>query len=77
MTQFSTISRTPRSPAYSTSGGSTRSASRRLSATLSELSRPMKVPTGTSPSAAAASMQARRWAWIASRWAGSGCRLLS
>jgi hypothetical protein len=67
MTQLSIIRRTPRSSAYSTSGGKTRSASRRFSATLRPGSRPMNVPTWTPPSAAAASMQAPAQAAMSSR----------
>src|SRR4051812_24656667 len=46
---------TPRSPARSTSGRNTCSASRRLSTTLRVGSRPTKVPTVGTPSCAAAS----------------------
>ena len=64
--------------AYSTSGGSTFSASRRLSRDRQRHVAPDEgARRGRTPSSCAASMQRRRWSWVASRVAGSWWRLFS
>jgi hypothetical protein len=73
--QFSIAIFTPRSPAYSTSGGQISRKRTRFSGSGRSLSLPANVPTTSTPSRCAASSTLRRWPLTCSRCSSSGWRL--